>query len=161
MTAWRPPNCLSVCSRSAFIAASEVTLSELANALPPPFRISSATFSAGPAEPSSPPCRPPPRSFTTTEAPSFAAINAQSRPIPLPPPVTQTTFPSNTPIMSSVVFSYCLDRLPAKHRRCRAEIDEVRFEGRHGVLGDLPWRPSFGHSQSADRARLAHQEDLV
>ena len=40
---------------TAIGAFSEVTLSELENALPPPARISRATTSAGPAEPSSSP----------------------------------------------------------------------------------------------------------
>ena len=49
----------------------------------------------------------PPRSLTTTFAPSRAAISAVSRPMPLPPPVTRTTFPSSKPMTlpSSIAFA--------------------------------------------------------
>src|SRR4051794_3391797 len=43
------------------------------------------------------------RPVSTSEAPSFANARAAASPMPLPPPVTQTTFPSNRPTASSVL----------------------------------------------------------
>ncbi len=98
ITACSPPNVSMACATMPCTAFIEVTLSELCTASPPAARISLATASAGPAEPSSAPERPAPRSLTTTLAPSRAAIRAHSRPMPLPPPVTSTTLPSRTPM---------------------------------------------------------------
>ena len=55
--------------------------------------ISSTTKSAGVAE-SPVPSTDPPRSLTTTFAPSLANHSATSLPIPRPAPVTIATFPS-------------------------------------------------------------------
>ena len=62
--------------------------------------ISSTTSIAGLSDPPSP-CMSPPRSFTTTLAPSAAYASACSRPIPRPDPVTMTTRPSQIPMLSS------------------------------------------------------------
>src|ERR1700687_2377511 len=71
--------------------AGSVTLSALGTALPPAAAISSQTFCAGVALPPPSPSTAPPRSFTTTLAPSLAASRAISRPMPPPAPVTSTT----------------------------------------------------------------------
>src|SRR5690606_1107037 len=76
-------------------------LREFEMARPPAARISAATSSAGPASPVSSPRWLLPRSFTRTAAPSLAAMSATSRPMPRPPPVTSTTFPSRIPIIVS------------------------------------------------------------
>src|SRR3954447_21735294 len=69
----------------------------LATASPPAPAISSTTCCAGPAlEPE--PSGAPPRSFTTTFAPSRAKSSACSRPIPLPAPVIAQTRPSSAPM---------------------------------------------------------------
>src|SRR5690349_19315939 len=98
ITACRPLNVSIACSIIWATPLRLVTLSEFDTALPPAETISRATNSAGPAEPSSPPETAPPRSLTTTLAPSFAASSAHSLPMPLAPPVTRTTLPSSTPM---------------------------------------------------------------
>src|SRR5690606_23489745 len=94
------------------------------------------TSSAGPAEPASLPFSPPPRSFTTTAAPSRPASNAHSLPMPLPAPVTTTTFPLNTPIF--FLRACDLARASARCQRFRLTPRRLRFlcflEGGDGVL---------------------------
>src|SRR5512135_401207 len=98
ITACRPLNASIACSIMCATPLRFDTLSEFDTALPPLATISRATISAGPAEPSSPPETAPPKSLTTTLAPSFAARSAHSLPMPLAPPVTRTTLPSSTPM---------------------------------------------------------------
>src|SRR5665213_3180108 len=98
MMAWRPLNVSTACSIMRATPGLLVTESELATALPAAALISRTTISAGPAEPSSPPATPPPRSLTTTLAPSRAASSAHSLPMPFAAPVTRTTLPSSTPM---------------------------------------------------------------
>src|SRR6266850_5921740 len=74
----------AACTRLWTLAAS-VTSHCTAHALPPPVRISAATFSIGSAR----------RAATTTAAPSAASARATAAPIPWPPPVTTATEPSN------------------------------------------------------------------
>ena len=71
-------------------ASKSATLHPLTIASPPMFTISFTTSCAGVR---SAPCpdSSPPRSLTTTFAPSLASISACSRPIPLPAPVTIAT----------------------------------------------------------------------
>src|SRR5258706_5097732 len=71
-------------ARPCTLAAS-VTSHGTAHALPPPRRISSATFSMRSAL----------RAATTIAAPSAASARATAAPIPWPPPVTRATEPSN------------------------------------------------------------------
>jgi hypothetical protein len=71
--------------------AGSVTLSALGTALPPAAAISSQTFCAGVVLPEPSPSTAPPKSLTTTLAPSLAASSAISRPMPPPEPVTSTT----------------------------------------------------------------------
>src|SRR5882757_8041688 len=80
------------------LAPSQVaTLSVLATARPPAAMISSTTSCAGPA--SDPlPSFPPPRSLTTTAAPSFANSSACERPMPRPAPVMTATLLSSAPM---------------------------------------------------------------
>src|SRR5262245_9705886 len=79
--------------------AKSATFSPSATASPPIALISSTTSIAGLSEPPSP-CMSPPRSFTTTFAPSRANASACSRPMPRPEPVTMTTRPSQIPMLS-------------------------------------------------------------
>src|SRR5258706_10814718 len=74
---------------------------------------SSTTSIAGLGDPPSP-CMSPPRSLTTTLAPSRAYASACSRPMPRPEPVTITTRPSQMPML--FVTSGCLAE------RCLAEL---------------------------------------
>src|SRR5689334_15877241 len=69
------------------------TLSLLETATPPAFLISATTWSATLTSAPSPSADPP-RSFTTTLAPSAAARREISRPMPRPAPVTTITLPS-------------------------------------------------------------------
>ncbi len=74
-TAWRPPNSSAAWAIMRCTPAASVTESPLATARPPAATISSTTSWAGPV------CRPlpswaPPRSFTTTAAPSAAMVSA-------------------------------------------------------------------------------------
>src|SRR5438067_7309354 len=98
-----------------------------ANACPPDSAISAATFSAPSAS----------MSFTTTEAPCWAASMANARPNPRPAPVTMTALPSSTPISgppSAVVVDAngltgaeagrLLDGLPPLRRRRLVEDDD-------------------------------------
>ncbi|SKV20976.1 Uncharacterised protein [Mycobacteroides abscessus subsp. abscessus] len=84
-------------------------LSVFATALPPAAVISSTTSCAGPAsEPE--PSLAPPRSLTTTEAPSLAKSRACSRPMPRPAPVMTATRPSSCPMMYFPLLMRCLRR---------------------------------------------------
>src|SRR5215471_4368357 len=95
--------------------------------------ISSATSWAGVLSAPSP-SRAPPRSFTTTLAPSLARSSASPRPIPRPAPVTIATFPSSAPIYFLLVrrrtlltpTSGTLTRLPTlegqHHAGCRHRV---------------------------------------
>src|SRR5882672_1526247 len=73
--------------------AGSATLSPLGTALPPAAAISSHTFCAGVVLPAPSPSTAPPKSLTTTLAPSRAASSAISRPMPPPAPVTRTVLP--------------------------------------------------------------------
>ncbi len=79
-------------------SSKSVTSAPLAMASPPMASISATTSFAGP-ESDPVPSGPPPRSFTTTLAPSDASIRACSRPMPRPAPVTIATRPSHSPAM--------------------------------------------------------------
>ena len=89
-TTWRSPKLETAWSTMALAPANELTLSVLATAWPPAAVISSTTDWA--AETSVPdPSTAPPRSLTTTFAPSDANRRACSRPMPRPPPVMIAT----------------------------------------------------------------------
>ena len=90
----RSPKASTAESTRRFAASKSVTSSWLAMASPPAALISATTSSAGVAsEPV--PSGDPPRSFTTTLAPSAANKSACSRPIPRPAPVMMATRPSS------------------------------------------------------------------
>src|SRR4030095_12764028 len=73
------------------------------------------------------PSRAPPRSFTSTDAPSRASASACSRPIPPPAPVTIATFPSSKPMSSSSVGSSKQDRPHAAERlEAEALVEALR-----------------------------------
>ncbi len=74
----------------SFAWSWSVTSAVLGIALPPSASISRTTSLAGsPLSPS--PCKLPPRSLTTTRAPSRAKASAYSRPMPRPAPVMSAT----------------------------------------------------------------------
>ena len=93
--------------------AGSVTLSPLGTALPPKAAISSQTFCAGVVLPPPSPSTAPPRSFTTTEAPSRAASSAISRPMPPPAPVTRMDLPFSMFAMSQTPSRFQVGRLAA------------------------------------------------
>ena len=93
-TTWRSPNVETAWSTIALAPSNELTLSVLATAWPPAAVISSTTDWA--AEMSAPePSTAPPRSLTTTLAPSEANRRACSRPMPRPAPVITATLSCN------------------------------------------------------------------
>src|SRR5579884_270678 len=77
--------------------SQSATLSALAMASPPMALISSTTCWAG-VRSSPEPSMAPPRSLTTTLAPSWAKRSACSRPMPRPAPVMMATLPSSAPM---------------------------------------------------------------
>ncbi|CAB4794108.1 unannotated protein [freshwater metagenome] len=94
---WRSPKVsTAVCTRRCAPSQS-ATLSTFATASPPIARISSTTTCAA-ARSAPEPSTFPPRSFTTTFAPSDAKRSACSRPRPPPAPVIIATRPSSAPI---------------------------------------------------------------
>src|SRR5580692_10538835 len=78
--------------------------SPLATASPPMARTSSTTSPAGPVELPELSISPP-KSLTTTLAPSLANSSACSRPMPRPAPVMTATRPSNAPIDRTPLLS--------------------------------------------------------
>src|SRR6266849_8477645 len=59
------------------------------------------------------------------------------------------------------VWRPLLDRVPIKNIRRTVELVERRLQRRDAVLGEGLRRPAFGAMDRAQRARLAHQENLV
>src|ERR1700735_1834891 len=114
----------------AWALSQAATLRKLGTASPPDARISSATFCAGLVSAPTPNWDEP-RSFTTTFAPCLAASLAISAPMPLPAPVTRTTF-------SLSIFDatqLLLDRLPhgragAVYNVCALPVSRKRDIGR-------------------------------
>ena len=108
----RRPN-VSTASATMRPAASKSVMSAPLTMASPPFASISATTSfAGPR--SAPePSVPPPRSFTTTLAPSDASISACSRPMPRPAPVTIATRPAHSPAIDPCPSD--LVRAPSGH----------------------------------------------
>src|SRR3954468_14779602 len=84
--------------------------SVLATASPPAATISPTTCWAGPVEAPSP-LTVPPRSLTTTFAPSAASVIASARPMPPPAPVTTATRPSFSPMGRTLLPVLSLGRL--------------------------------------------------
>src|SRR5512146_205122 len=161
--ACRPLNSSIACWIMWPTPARLVTLSELDTARPPAFLISCATCSAGPAEPSSPPATAPPRSLTTTAAPSLAASSAHSLPMPFAPPVTRTTLPSNTPMGLNLHLFSARERSGV----ASAVKEAVTWEIRHERPEDVPLvealnAASFGPGRFAKSAyRLREGVDAV
>ena len=139
-TTWRSPKVETAWSTSALAPAKELTLSVLATAWPPAAVISSTTDWA--AETSAPePSTAPPRSLTTTLAPSEANRSACSRPMPRPAPVMIATLPCNM-VQPSSRFS-SVTRPPARRRSGRDDYNGARAcqtggEARRFVAGAAP-----------------------
>ena len=104
------PNSAIAWSTSRRAPAASVASSALATALPPAALISSTTCWAGVASLPEPSAAPP-RSLTTTAAPSFANSKACSRPRPRPAPVMMATRPSSAPTCLS------FDQVPPAEQR--------------------------------------------
>src|SRR3984885_8795048 len=120
--------------------AAVVTSSALATACPPAARISSTTCCAGDASLPDP-SGPPPRSLTTTFAPSAANISACSRPRPRPAPVMTATRSSSAPMCDpSGPVSGSLTGNEGTDQPRPAVISMA-----HGIAGDSgsdwPWGP--------------------
>src|SRR3984893_204165 len=94
---WRSPKASRAASTRRLPPSQSATLSALARACPPMAVISSTTCWAG-VRSSPVPSIAPPRSLTTTLAPSAANNSACSRPMPRPAPVMMATRPSSAPI---------------------------------------------------------------
>src|SRR6266576_622701 len=108
--------------------AASVTSHCTAHALPPPPRISAATFSMRSAV----------RAATTIAAPSAARACAIAAPIPWPPPVTTATEPSN--LCTDGLFedrAQRVDQACAFVRRRSCRIAEVGTWSTGGVEGAL------------------------
>src|SRR4051812_41792520 len=107
----RSPNASTAALTRRWPPSQSATLSPLAIASPPIALISSTTCCAGVA--SLPlPSLAPPRSLTTTLAPSDANSSACSRPMPRPAPVMIATRPSSVPMSSSPPASGGSGNLP-------------------------------------------------
>ena len=114
-TTWRSPKDETAWSTIALAPSKELTLSVFATAWPPAAAISSTTDCA--AEMSAPePSTAPPRSLTTTLAPSEAKSNACSRPMPRPAPVMIATLSCS---MSGRPLAFVGNRPPAGGVRAR------------------------------------------
>src|ERR1700722_20728362 len=98
------PNSAMACSTTLSAPLQVAIFSVLATAVPPAAVISSTTSRAGPLSAPSPALLPP-RSLTTTLAPSLANSSACSRPMPRPAPVMTATRPSNAPIDRTPLLS--------------------------------------------------------
>src|SRR3954453_883398 len=98
----RSPKCSMALLISRCAPSQSATLSALTIASPPIASISATTCCAGVASVPAPSLAPP-RSLTTTRAPSRANSSACSRPIPRPAPVMIATRPSSDPIGSLLV----------------------------------------------------------
>src|SRR5436309_263452 len=97
---WRSPKASTAELIRRWPPSQSATLSALATASPPIALISSTTCSAG-VRSSPVPSMAPPRSFTTTLAPSWANSSACSRPMPRPAPVMMATRPSRAPMVQT------------------------------------------------------------
>src|SRR6266516_2009005 len=115
-----PARRAAACTRLWTLAAS-VTSHRTAHALPPPSRISAATFSIGSAL----------RAATTIAAPSAASARATAAPMPWPPPVTTATEPSN-------LRNYRL----LEDRTQRIDQPGPFFRARRGGVAKVRARPS-------------------
>src|SRR5438477_2166180 len=96
----RSPNASMACWTSRWAPFQSATFSPLTTASPPSALISSTVCIAALGSPPSP-CMSPPRSLTTTRAPSLAKRSACSRPRPRPAPVMIATLPSSAPMSGS------------------------------------------------------------
>src|SRR5262245_37299987 len=92
---------------------------------------SSATLACAPR-----PSTPPPRSFTTTPAPSAARSSAIARPMPRPAPVTTAPFPARRPAITAPPLEGPAEDAPSLLRLLRrGRVHEpLRDGGRHEPL---------------------------
>src|ERR1700722_16638150 len=140
------PNASTASSMILLAPAKSATLSKFARAIPRAACISATTWFAGLASLPSPFALAP-RSLTNTCAPSFAASNAISRPIPRPAPVTTTTLPDRHPC--AIIFpqprhqSKCsISHVYADHVNVAERPFAVRTINWHALLIvlDSTWR---------------------
>src|ERR1700692_3173711 len=107
----RPPNSSIACRTTLSAPLQVETFSVLTTAVPPGAVLSFATSGAVPVSAPSPSLLPP-RSLTTTLAPSLANSSACSRPMPRPAPVMTATRPSSAPIDRTPLLSVGYYRAP-------------------------------------------------
>ena len=135
----RPPNVSMAVSTRRLPPSQSVTSSWLATPSPPAATISSTTCWA--ALTSSPdPWSDPPRSLTTTLAPSAANSSAYSRPMPRPAPVMMAIRPSSAPMSSTSLVSAPTGRAGAWSwpRTGRSAVGGVRVPDRGRPFGPAP-----------------------
>src|SRR5271166_2969824 len=154
------PKCLMASSNTDWPPSRVAMAAPFATARPPSALIASTTLSA--IDLSAPePSRGPPRSLTTTAAPSRANSLAYASPSPPPAPVISATLPSSSPMPSSRYYYFPSFRGASERRtrnleilRCATAHHSSRFacpgmtslaQHRHAVLdhGDAP-RLHFG-----------------
>src|SRR5438105_4670982 len=126
----------SMAALTSFCPPSQsATLSALAMASPPAALISSTTCWAG-VRSSPVPSIAPPRSLTTTFAPSWANSSACSRPMPRPAPVMMATRPSSAPMNPPEKSGKSLWTLSGVqvHRRAPLDLGPRRRVGREHLL---------------------------
>src|SRR5688572_18613959 len=163
-TTCRSPNASMAVSTIALAPSKDDTLSVLATASPPAATISSATDWA--ALTSLPlPSVPPPRSFTTTRAPSDAKSSACSRPIPRPAPVITATRSSSP---ATCILLVCRRSSAGQDRAGPDARGPVDLRVAHPRLaGDLPVTRlpaqlqddlvDLAHARRADRLSVGEQ----
>ena len=169
-TTWRSPNVETAWSTIAFAPSKELTLSVLATACPPAAVISSATDCA--ADTSAPePSTAPPRSLTTTLAPSDPKRRACSRPMPRPPPVMIATLSCNMVQPSSrfscrrgpkgdgAVRAERLQRHPGVSNRRQADTSRRR-RSRYRRSASVPARSRASRYASAASTRRPRRRSM-
>src|ERR1700730_16765931 len=130
--------------------AGSVTLSALGTALPPAAAVSSQPFWAGVGLPPPSPSAVPPRSFTTTLAPSLAAKSAISRPMPPPAPVTSTT------LSISMLGISCSLSLRFQFRGPRSRTQQPRAQHGQQCERHQADHQRHGHVTAADQGQDRH-----
>ncbi len=141
---WRSPKVSTAWSTRCLAPSQSATSSKLAMAEPPASAISFTTCCAG--DVSAPvPSGLPPRSFTTTLAPSDANSSACSRPMPRPAPVTIAT----RPFSSFMVAPPPSGTLRSVSECTCARTDDVRV-GRCDTNGSAG--PAEPHAHNPERS---------
>src|SRR5262245_53244120 len=159
------PNSLIAVLMMFSAAAKSATLSALATARPPLAAMAATTSSAGVVD-WPVPSTAPPRSFTTTAAPSSASSSAMPRPMPRPAPVTTATLPLSRLPMVILSVARKGDPAPMLLPRRRRVDQTFGQRQRHEFVQFIEGPPSVGfvyglHGtwQRQERHRAARAEE--